>query len=498
MATSVNERRYLGEVIGRNIDIESLTIPTTGVSGRYYIATLQEVPGKRPEVSRNLTISTTMDFSNPMRQVTNRLPGPNEFVVQGQDVYFNESQAGNVVYARYVGTGTIVRAEDVESLKSRIVALEMALENITPGTGEDMSNIGDITTLMRSESSYTTDDGSTEFLQLNGQLISVADYPDLAAANPLGLGLQRFSINPKHGRLFNTNISGDGCTFDNSTFYMPMSSGRYCSINSSSGSQIDLTGINTSFFRASPRLTNELYLIGSSTIVGVAPGSTEPFFTSSATSATLSNDNILRLPSTSSSTIEIYDSGSWQTYQTLPFNARLLISDGPYWAAYDFSNFSIYNGTTLLTSKTISGLSNISSSRISLAATSSNFCLCNSGDLYFGDYLGGVLSPIDEPSITDESFSSIKYFSGAYYAITDENRLFSSTNGQNWQESSTPFDWPNDSYGGIYTDNDRMFIATRFGDAAIHENVADNINLPDAISSIPNTNIFVLAKKNET
>ena len=128
MATSVNERRYLGEVIGRDIDLEALTVPTTGIADRYYIATLVEVPGTRPEVSRNLTISSTIDMNTPLRQITNRLPRSGEFVLQGQDVYFHESAAGTTMYARYVGIGTIVRAEDVETLKTRVVALEQAVE----------------------------------------------------------------------------------------------------------------------------------------------------------------------------------------------------------------------------------------------------------------------------------------------------------------------------------------------------------------------------------
>lgn len=148
-STPVNERKYLGEVIGVAIEMEVLGVPNTGIANRYFIATLREVPGKRPEVARNLVLSRNSDFSNPLRQVSGRLPLEGEYAIEGQDIYFHRSMAGVAVYANYIGVGSIVRAEHVTNIEAAVVTIDARLAAIESGGSGGLSGTdGELLKLM--------------------------------------------------------------------------------------------------------------------------------------------------------------------------------------------------------------------------------------------------------------------------------------------------------------------------------------------------------------
>jgi hypothetical protein len=111
-----NERRYLNEIIPRYIELEPIVVPITGINNKYYISTLQEVPGFRPDVPKNLIVSTNPSLSDQMNLVSNRFPRENEYALSGQDIYLHPSMAGSIIYCRYYGIGSIIRAEHINTL----------------------------------------------------------------------------------------------------------------------------------------------------------------------------------------------------------------------------------------------------------------------------------------------------------------------------------------------------------------------------------------------
>lgn len=128
--TAINERRYLGEVIPNYIELEAKNVPASGVNNKYWIITIDEVPGKRPEVSSNILVSTNATFTSLLKQVSNKIPAIGEYAIEGQDIYFNSFYASTTIYFRYNGVGSIVKQQDLDALSAQIAVL--AAGSVTP------------------------------------------------------------------------------------------------------------------------------------------------------------------------------------------------------------------------------------------------------------------------------------------------------------------------------------------------------------------------------
>ena len=112
--TVINHRSYLGTIFGNLITGEAHTIPSAAENGYYFIQ-LNEVPGSRPDVQANITISG-------FTETTGVSPTVNKFIVDYNNgrVYFHSSAAGQSITADYYGIGTVIRAEEVNGRVNKL------------------------------------------------------------------------------------------------------------------------------------------------------------------------------------------------------------------------------------------------------------------------------------------------------------------------------------------------------------------------------------------